>query len=78
MVETAIYSNTVLITTKKDYKKMSKLDELREAVYADRFDGRIEGIKEAFEEYKKAIEKPSLWQRIRDYFKKGGVINENK
>lgn len=57
---------------------MSKLDELREAVYADRFDGRIEGIKEAFEEYKKAIEKPSLWQRIRDYFKKGGVINENK
>lgn len=54
---------------------MSELEELRKAVYEDRFDGRIKGIKEAFEKYKKAIEKPSLWQRIRGYFKRGGIVN---
>lgn len=54
---------------------MSKFDKLKEAIYVGRVDGRIEGIKEAFEEYKKAIEKPSLWQKAKSYFRKGGIIN---
>ena len=57
---------------------MSKFDKLREAIYADRFDGRIKAIKEAFEEYEKRLGL-SLWQRAKrwfkkKWFKKGGKI----
>lgn len=50
---------------------MSKFDKLREAVYADRFDGRIKAIKEAFEVYEKRLGL-SRWQRIKRWFKKRG------
>lgn len=43
---------------------MTKLDELKEAVNADRFDGRIDAIKKAFKAYKKSLEL-SRWERMR-------------
>lgn len=42
---------------------MSKFDKLKEAVYADRFDGRIKAIKEAFEAYEEILGL-SRWRRI--------------
>lgn len=48
---------------------MTKLEKLEEAIGADRFDGRIKAIKEAFKEYKESLGKPSLWQRIKEWFK---------
>jgi hypothetical protein len=48
---------------------MNEFEKLEEAIGADRFDGRIKAIKEAFKEYKESLEKPSLWQRIKRWFK---------
>lgn len=47
---------------------MSKFDELREAVYANRFDGRIEAIRKAFEAYEERLEL-SRWKRIKKWLK---------
>lgn len=45
---------------------MSKFDELRKAVYADRFDGRIKAIKEAFEAYEERLGF-SRWKRFKQW-----------
>ena len=47
---------------------MSKFDKLKEAIYADRFDGRIKTIKEAFEAYEKRLGL-SWWQRAKRWIR---------
>lgn len=47
---------------------MKELEKLEEAVYAKRFDGRIDGIKKAFKVYKDSLVRASWHERIINRF----------
>jgi len=48
---------------------MSKFDELRKAVYADRFGGRMKAIKKAFEAYEEEIGL-SRWKWVKQWIRR--------
>ena len=49
---------------------MKELEELMEAIYAGRFDGRIKAIEEAFNKYKDSLEKPmTRLRRLKRWFR---------
>ena len=49
---------------------MKELDDLKKAIEAQRFNGRIEEIRKAFDAYKKAMGSASTWGKIKTWFKK--------
>jgi hypothetical protein len=48
---------------------MKEFDKLKKAVEANRFDGRIKAIKEAFADHEERLEQGSFWQKIKQWAK---------
>lgn len=44
---------------------LKELDDLKKAIEAKRFDGRIAAIRKTFKAYKKSLEKFSWWEQFK-------------
>jgi len=55
---------------------LKELEKLEEAVYAKRFDGRIDAVRKAFKEYRDSLVRVSWHKRIMNYFSITGDHNK--